>query len=238
VKKRAPLAAVALLLLAAAPHARADEWRMPKGKTWAWSFAADTLGKAPEATQVSGGRWIVVLDSTRAPAGAMRAPGDTAAVDSTAIASWPRILRQDENDDGIVSHCIQFLKPKLGDLEISVRFRIRSGEIDPSAGLAFQLDPKGRNGYIVRVSGQDRELIAHYLIYGKRRDIKYDKLDPPEPGTWHTLQVRRVGSVMDVTYDGKERFRIRDERFSGGNVGLWTEDDTVADFADLTVRSL
>ena len=237
-KKRALLATAVLLLLAAVPPARADGSRVPKGKTWTWSFAADTLGKAPDATRISGGTWIVVLDSTRAPAGAIRAPGDSAAVDSAALASWPRILRQDEDDDGIVFHCIQFTKPRLRDLEMSVRFRIRSGEIDPSAGIAFQLDPKGKNGYIVRLSGESHELIAHYLLNGRRRDVKYDAVEAPEPGTWHTLHVRRVGSVMDVTYDGKERFRIRDERFGDGNVGLWTEDDTVVDFADLTVRSL
>lgn len=237
-KKRVLVPIAALLLLASSPPARSAEWRTPKGKLWTWTFAADTLGKAPVGSLTSGGRWMVVLDSTRAPAGAVPAAGDTASVDSAALAAWPRILRQAEDDDGIAYHLVEFPKPKLEDVEVSVRFRIRSGEIDPSAGIAFQLDPKGRNGYVVRVSGQSRELMAHYLLYGKRRDLKYDKIDPPEPGTWHTLDVRRVGSTMVVRYDGKERFSIRDERFREGSVGLFTEDDTVADFADLSVRSL
>jgi len=236
--KRAALAFAALVLVAAAPSARSEEWRVPKGKTWTWTFDADTLGKAPGATRTDGGSWTVVLDSTRAPEGAIGAAGDSAGVDSTTLRAWPRVLRQTEDEDGIVFHRIQFVKPRLHDLEVSVRFRIRSGEIDPSAGLAFQLDPKGRNGYLVRVSGENGELIAHYLLNGRRRDIKYDKLESLDPGVWHTLRIRRVGSVMDVAYDGKERFRIRDERFGEGNVGLWTEDDTIADFADLTVRSL
>jgi hypothetical protein len=50
--------------------------------------------------------------------------------------------------------------------------------------------------------------------------------------------VRKQGSVLEVTYDGVSIFRIRDERFSEGNVGLWTEDDTIVDFSDLVVRSL
>ncbi|MGE5177124.1 MAG: hypothetical protein ACM3JJ_12220 [Hyphomicrobiales bacterium] len=236
--KRAVLWLGLFALVAAPPAARSAEWKTPKGKTWTWTFAADTLGKAPDHARVEGGRWIVLFDSTRAPAGAIRAAGDTTAADSAALASWPRILRQADDQDGIVFHTIQFTRPLVGDLEASVRFRIRSGEIDPSAGLAFQLDPKGRNGYVVRVSGKSGELIAHYLIYGKRRDVKYDAIETPEPGTWHTLAIRRVGSVLTVSYDGKERFQLRDERYREGNVGLWTEDDTIVDFADLTVRSL
>jgi hypothetical protein len=154
------------------------------------------------------------------------------------VLAGPRFLRQKEGDDGITYHYLQFPKPHLKDLEASVRFRIRSGDIDPTAGIAFHLDAKGRNGYVVRVSGAKGEIVAHYLIFGKRRDLRVATIDPPEPGAWHTLGVRKQGSVLEVTYDGASIFRIRDERFSEGNVGLWTEDDTIVDFSDLTVRSL
>jgi hypothetical protein len=206
---------------------------LPRGKTWTWTFAADTLGQAPTATRAHGGTWQVVSDSTAAT---MPEGGDAAPRDSSR--EFPRLLRQVEAEDGITFHYLQFLKPRLDDLEISVRFRIRSGEIDPTAGIAFHLDPKGRNGYVVRVSGTSGELIAHYLLHGRRRDIKYAKVAPPEAGTWHTLGVRRIGAQLDVIYDGAAVLRLRDERFTGGNVGLWTEDDTVVDFADLTARSL
>lgn len=186
------------------------------GKKHVWTFAADTLGRAPTFTLASGGTWAVVEDST----------------------SGARWIRQLDSEEGIGSRAIQFLKPSLADQELSARFRIRSGEIDPSVGIAFQLDPKGRNGYLVRVSGKSGELIAHYLIHGKRRDIKYARLTPPNPGEWHTLGVRRKGSVMEISYDGSVVMKLRDERFEKGNIGLWTEDDTVADFADLTVTSL
>lgn len=240
-KKGVVLPLALLVLAAAAPSARADAWRVPKGKTWTWSFAADTLGHAPDGSHVLGGRWIVVLDSTRAPEAAARvdsSEADSSATGDSTAAAWPRVLRQAEDNDGVVFHMIQLPKPLLHDLEISVRFRIRSGEIDPTAGVAFQLDPKGRNGYVVRVSGEKSELMAHYLLSGKRRDLKYEKIDRPEAGAWHTLEIRRVGATMDVSYDGKPRFRLRDERYQEGTIGLWTEDDTIADFADLTVRSL
>ena len=210
-----------LLLLGIAGLSRAEkrDRPQPKGKTWTWNFAADTLGLAPTGSRVYGGTWSVELESDSVLAG-------------------PRFLRQKEADDGITYHYIQFPKPHLKDIEASVRFRIRSGDIDPTAGIAFHLDAKGRNGYVVRVSSAKGEIVAHYLLYGKRRDLRVATIDPPEPGAWHTLGVRKQGSVLDVTYDGGSVFRMRDERFSEGNVGLWTEDDTIVDFADFVVRSL
>lgn len=249
----------ALLSLTLASAAMANPSH--RSKTWTWAFDADTLGKPPANTGVFGGTWVVVVDSSSlaggatarsgAPRDSLRsAPHDssligaaTAALSAGAQPAAPpaaparRILRQSETDDGIDFHYVQFTKPVIDDLRASVRFRIDSGDIDPTAGILFQLDKKGRSGYLVRVSGQRKAVIAHYLLYGKRRDLKVANIDPPEPGTWHTLAIDRKGSVLVVYYDGKELFLVRDERYSKGSVGLWTEDDTVADFADLKVST-
>lgn len=229
-------AAVTLALALALPlHARAESKRRAQ-RSWTFSFAADTLGHAPANSVRFGGAWAVVPDSSRAPAGG--AAGDSARADSAAsdtVTAWPRVLRQSEDDDGLKFHYIQFPKLALKDQVVSVRFRLLQGEIDPSAGVMFQLDAKGKNGYIVRYSGENSELVAHYLIYGKRRDIHFCKVAPAEPNTWHTLEVERVGFTMIVRYDGEEKFRIRDERYTNGSVGLWTEDDTIVDFDQLKV---
>ena len=134
-------------------------------------------------------------------------------------------------------HYLTFTRPRLGDMDASVRFRIRSGEIDPSAGLMFQMDPKGTSGYLVRVSGKSGELVFHYLLLGKRRDVKFAKIPELTPGTWHTLAVQRRRSLLRVFYDGKETMMVRDDRFSDGTVGVWTEDDSRVDFADLTTTA-
>lgn len=212
-------ATVALLALAAVALASsgARAARVPhhaKGRIWEFTFEADTLGQAPPHTTVRGGDWAVLADSS--------APGG-------------RVLRQRMNDDGLAWHYIQFDRPVVNDVTVSVRFRIDSGEIDPSAGILFQLDPKGRNGYLVRLSGRTHEIAFHYLLYGKRRDLRFSKIDWPEPGTWHTLAIRREGHRLTVLYDGKEAMRVRDERYRKGSVGLWTENDSVVDFADLAV---
>lgn len=214
---RARIVAASLLAMTMAGAVRAESPRAPlPGRTYIWTFAADTLGQAPAFTRVAGGNWAVVEDSTQ---------------------SGARLLRQLESDDGLGSHALQFLKPRVADQELAVRYRIRSGEIDPSVGIALHLDAKGKNGYLIRISGRSRELIAHYILNGKRRDIKMVDMEPPPAGEWHTLGVRRMGERLEVLYDGVVKMKLRDERFSVGNIGLWTEDDTVADFSGLTVRT-
>src|SRR5437870_4146725 len=124
-----------LVLGAVAPGAcRAAKERLPlPGKVYTWSFQADTLGQKPAHSVAFGGSWQVVEDSTRPAHAAVLeyTPPDAprAAVDSL-IASTvpaPRFLSQTESDDGISFHYLNFTRPMLGDLDASVRFRIRSG---------------------------------------------------------------------------------------------------------------
>ena len=205
--------ALAVAAAFAAPT-RAERVKYNKGRTWNITFEADTLGRLPANAVARGGAWSVEEDST--------VPGE-------------RLLRQSEDDDGVAFHFVQFQKPLLEDVVASVRFRIASGEIDPTAGICFQLDAKGKNGYLVRVSGATGEVAFHYLIRGKRRDIRFVKVEPPAPGVWHTLAVRRQGIRLAVSYDGREVMRVREERYSMGTVGLWTEDDTRVDFTGFEV---
>jgi hypothetical protein len=231
VNVRSVLAVIAIsALLPASPAAAKSHGAYKKGKTWTYTFATDTLGIAPPNTTIFGGTWSVVVDSAAAK-GAAR-DSASAPPDSAPAA---RVLRQSESDDGVRFHYMEFKKPVLNDMTASVRFRIVAGEMGPSVGLLFQLDPKGKNGYLVRVRSDEQDLVAHYLLSAKRRDLKMAKIAPPAFGTWHTISVSRKGSSLKASYDGVQLIDIRDERFSKGSVGLWTEDDTVADFADLTV---
>ena len=215
------------------------------GKTYTWGFQADTLGQKPAHSVAFGGTWSVSEDSTgtasssAADSAAATAGGQVEGAGGQIVSAAParRLLTQSENDDGIAYHYLTFTRPLLKDLDASVRFRIRSGEMDPSAGLLFQMDPKGTSGYLVRVSGKSGEMVFHYLLYGRRRDVKYAKIDTPAPGTWHTIAIKRRRSVLRAFYDGKELLETRDDRFSKGTLGVWSEDDTLVDFADLTATA-
>jgi len=218
--KAVAVASLAVATVSWSPgRAGAEKYFSKTGKVYTWDFAADTLEHRPANSIALGGTWKVLADSA-----------DTA---RTAT----RFLRQAEDDDGVAYHYLRFTKPTLNDLDVSVRFRIVSGEIDPTVGILFQVDRKGTSGYLVRVSGKSEELIFHYLLYGKRRDVRTAAIEPIEPLTWHTMSLSRRGSVLRASLDGKERMMVRDERYSRGTVGLWTENDTVADFADLAVTA-
>jgi hypothetical protein len=43
--------------------------------------------------------------------------------------------------------------------------------------------------------------------------------------------------LVRVSYDGKSVMEVRDDRYSKGTVGVWTEDDTLVDFADLSATA-
>jgi len=226
--------AVAASLLAG-PAGAAKLKEPPRGKTWLVDFQSDTLGIAPPGTVVMAGTWVVLEDSTSAALAPAAADSGGAPKDSARFSK--RVLRQASGDDAVASNWIRFVKPMLKRSEVSVRFRVVSGELDPGAGIVFQLDPKGRNGYLVRVSGATNEVVAHYILAGKRRDIKMAKVEPSANGAWHTLAVTREGIWITATYDGREALKLRDERFNSGTVGLWTEDDSVVDFADLKLTA-
>ena len=223
-----------LLLLVAASFlvlpAHAGKPKVPRGKTWHLDFRSDTLGIAPTGSVVAAGSWVVLEDSSAAVGKVEGAAADSAP-------PRPRLLRQRSDEDGVAFNWIRFPKPMLEKCDVSVRFRVVEGELDPGVGILFHYDAKRKNGYLVRISGASEEIIAHYLLSGRRRDIKMQKLKMPAVGEWHTLAVRREGIHTTVLYDGKEAMALRDERFRSGTVGLWTEDDTVADFADLTITA-
>jgi len=208
---------ISIALMAVLPgRAGAAREHLPlPGKVYAWSFQADTLGQKPMHSMSFGGSWQVIEDSTSAE----------------------RLLSQSESDDGVVYHYLNFTRPTLADMDASVRFRIRSGEIDPSAGILFQMDPKGTSGYLVRATTRNSEIAFHYILNGKRRDVKFAKIPALVPGTWHTIALTRRRSVIRVKYDGEEVMTVRDDRYSKGTVGVWTEDDTLVDFADLTATA-
>jgi hypothetical protein len=224
------LALFAALLLAVPAHA--GKPKVPRGKTWHFDFRADTLGIAPTGSVVMSGSWGILEDSTSSAA-----PANSIGGAADAAPALPRLLRQRSDADAVASNWIRFQKPLLETCDISVRFRIVEGELDPGVGIVFHYDPKRKNGYLVRISGASGEMIAHYLLSGKRRDITMKKMTIPAAGEWHTLGVHRNGNNTTVFYDGKELMALRDERFHIGTVGLWTEDDTVADFEDLTVTA-
>lgn len=131
------------------------------------------------------------------------------------------------------------------DVDVSVKFKTLSGEVDASGGIVFRYTDKD-NYYVVRANSLEDNVVAYKTEKGKRTSIgvrgKGDaygvEADVPHK-QWSTLRVIARGRVFEFFLNGTKLFEAEDATFSGpGKVGLWTKADAVTEFDDLTASSL
>lgn len=131
------------------------------------------------------------------------------------------------------------------DVDVSVRFKTISGEVDASGGLVFRYADKD-NFYVVRANSLEGNVVAYKTENGKRSNIgvkgKGDaygvKVDVPHQ-KWNTLRVIMKGNLIEIILNDKKLFEVENETFTeAGKVGLWTKADAVTQFDDLRATSL
>jgi hypothetical protein len=123
------------------------------------------------------------------------------------------------------------------NLEITVRFKAVSGQVDRAGGIAVRLaDPN--NYYVVRANALEDNVNLYRVLKGVRTQIRGMRTKVIS-GEWHTLGLRAEGDRFAVTFDGKPLFTAEDRTFTEpGKVALWTKADSVTRFDDLTIRLL
>ncbi len=120
------------------------------------------------------------------------------------------------------------------DLELSVRFKAVSGEVDRAGGLAFRLKD-ANNYYIVRANGLEDNYRLYHVVAGNRRQFAGANFKVTS-GEWHELKVECIGNKIICYYDGAKKIEATDDTFKdAGKVGLWTKADSVTYFDDLRV---
>lgn len=131
------------------------------------------------------------------------------------------------------------------DVDVSVKFKTLSGEVDASGGIVFRYTDKN-NYYVVRANSLEDNVVAYKTEKGKRSSIgvrgKGDaygvEADVPHRA-WNNLRVIARGKVFEVFLNGRKLFEVENDTFTGpGKVGLWTKADAVTEFDDLTAASL
>ena len=120
------------------------------------------------------------------------------------------------------------------DVDLSVRFKPISGQIDASAGIVFRFS-EGRY-YVVRANALEDNLRLYYYDQ-KRYQIATATVKPPALGQWHTLRVVAVANLIQAYLNGQFLLDHRDSRFRSGQIGLWTKADSVTAFDDLEIKS-
>jgi hypothetical protein len=126
---------------------------------------------------------------------------------------------------------------QFSDVDVSIRFKPVSGEMDASGGLVFRAQDEG-NYYIVRANSLEDNFRLYTFTDGNRSKIASTAVPVPALGEWHTIRVVAVGSHIQVYLNNTLYIDHQDTTFSQGYVGVWTKADAVTKFDDLVVRGL
>ncbi len=128
------------------------------------------------------------------------------------------------------------------DVDLSVRFKPLSGEVDQAAGLVWRFEDED-NYYIVRANALEDNVVLYKVENGRRTDLPlkgegrtYGKPAEVPNGQWSTLRVVAHGSLFEVYLNGTKLYEVEGATFGDrGRVGLWTKADAVTLFEELTV---
>ncbi len=206
----------------ATPAAVAAEKPAPRqtaGKQFAYNFDRDTPGQLPaqfHSAKTGGGapeKWVVTDDPTAPSKPHVAAQTSTDQTDYR----FPLLI----SDEG-----------SFQDLDVTVKFKAVSGNIDRAGGLVFRLkDPN--NYYIVRANALENNYRLYHVVNGRRSQFAGANLKVTS-GEWHELRVEVVGNNITCYYDGNKKIEATDDTFKdAGKIGLWTKADSVTYFDDL-----
>ena len=207
-------------------HASQPETPAPQqsaGVSFTYNFDSDAAGTVPakfhgaRTGKGAESKWVVMADPT--------AP------------SKPNVVAQTSTDT--TDYRFPLLIADEGsfkDLELSVRFKAVSGEVDRAGGLVFRLKD-ANNYYIVRANALEDNYRLYHVVAGNRRQFAGANLKVTS-GEWHELRVEAVGNKIICYYDGAKKIEATDDTFKdAGKVGVWTKADSVTYFDDLKVTA-
>jgi hypothetical protein len=118
------------------------------------------------------------------------------------------------------------------DVELSVRFRALSGEVDQAGGLVARFQDAD-NYYVVRANALENNVRLYRVVAGRRQQFAGTD-HAVARDQWHTLGWEIRGAHHKVFFNGKLLFEADDSTFpKPGPVGVWTKADSVTHFDDL-----
>lgn len=191
------------------------------GQSFIYNFDSDNAGAMPakfhgaRTGQGTEGKWAVMAEAT--------APSKPNVVAQTSIDKtdyrFPLLI----SDEG-----------SFKDLELSVKFKAVTGEVDRAGGLVFRLKD-ANNYYIVRANALEDNFRLYHVVAGSRRQFAGANFKVTSGG-WHEIKVECIGNKIICYYDGVKKIEAADDTFKdAGKIGLWTKADSVTYFDDLRV---
>ena len=130
-----------------------------------------------------------------------------------------------------------FDQPALQDLDVAVRFKPVSGEVDRAAGIAVRLVDRD-NYYVVRANALEDNVRLYRVVKGDRHQFAGANVKVPS-GVWQELRLVVRGTRFEVFFEGRSLYVATDAVFAtAGRVALWTKADSVTSFDDLRIGGL
>src|SRR2546427_2250106 len=119
---------------------------------------------------------------------------------------------------------------KVGDVDVTVRFRPISGKEDASGGIIFRARD-GRNYFLIRANALENNFRLYTIVNGKRSTIASARVTEPSLGAWHSIRVVAVGPRIQGYLDRTPLLDHEDNTFTGGWGGVWTKTESGTPFA-------
>jgi hypothetical protein len=164
-------------------------------------------------------------------------PVKWAILEDASAPAGPKVLAETSKDTTDYRFPLAiFAEPVAADLDVAVRFKPVSGEVDRAAGLAVRL-ADANNYYVVRANAAEDNVRLYKVVAGQRRQFAGVNIKVPS-GVWQELRLTARGSRFEVFLDGKSLYSATDTTFpAAGKVALWTKADSVTYFDDLRIQT-
>lgn len=122
--------------------------------------------------------------------------------------------------------------------EISVKFKMVSGQLDKCSGILFNVKPNG-DYLTVRFNGKEDNLVLWTFKQGKRSFVKKGSENVPlELGKWYDMKIAVHGPQIEGFLNGKKLLDYTWSEPILGKVGLWSKTDSVSYFDEFTVTPM
>lgn len=122
------------------------------------------------------------------------------------------------------------------NIDVEVSYLAVAGKADFGGGLLWRAKDD-RNYYLLRASLGEQKIRLYRVVNGVQQIVK--QIDRPLPATgWHKLRIVQRGCEIKAIFDETILFRVCDNTYTSGRIGLWTQADAVTYFDDLFLKIL
>lgn len=120
------------------------------------------------------------------------------------------------------------------NVEVATSFKAISGKVAQAGGLVVRYQDKD-NYYVARANAIENNVRLYKVVSGKITQLAGADVKVTS-GAWHQLALNVSDAHFKVLYENKLLFEADDLTFTtAGQVGLWTQADSVTEFEPLIV---